>query len=543
MAGTSDGREFMDGAFKEVGGDFSAGGASSLASRRGVDFQIPIREIVSLSLLVVVSDMTIYRSLGYMGPAIFFSVAPILLAIGARRGSRTSSQLLLIAMLFAIAARLAWCGSMAAAIAGFLLLSCFSMSLTGTPPYITGAIVFSSRLIAAGLRRLGQYADVLSRFQPRILQAYWFAVTLPIAALVAFSAIFVLANPNLVKIFGDSIGPLFENLEKWVASFDFVELVFLLVATCITAGMLRPDSPATVPASAAPAVASPPVKSSLYAGYRNTLFVVIILFVVYLVFEFRTLWFKTFPKGFHYSGYAHEGAAWLTVALGLATVLLSVMFRGAILGDPRLTRLRTMAWIWSLENLLLAAAVFNRLFIYIGFNGMTRMRVVGILGVASVLVGFILVIFKIVNNRDFRWLIRRQLWTVTIAAYVYVVFPVDACVNRFNVQRIMAGDPAPSVQISVHPTSDEGLLSLAPLINCPDQTVRQGVRWMLYDQLAKLDAAANDPKNSGWTSYQIARERLHDQLRGLMPSLVKELDTARRADQLETFRQYAYQWY
>lgn len=34
-------------------------------------------------------------------------------------------------------------------------------------------------------------------------------------------------------------------------------------------------------------------------------------------------------------------------------------------------RLRGPAWFWSVENLLLAAPVYNRLHIYIGFNRRT----------------------------------------------------------------------------------------------------------------------------------------------------------------------------
>jgi hypothetical protein len=47
----------------------------------------------------------------------------------------------------------------------------------------------------------------------------------------------------------------------------------------------------------------------LYVAYRNMLVALILLFTAYLGFEFATLWFRAFPEGFHYSGYAHEGAA------------------------------------------------------------------------------------------------------------------------------------------------------------------------------------------------------------------------------------------
>ena len=143
--------------------------------------------------------------------------------------------------------------------------------------------------------------------------------------------------------------------------------------------------------------------------------------------------------------------------------------------------LRRLAWIWSIENLLLALAVYHRLSIYIGFNGMTRMRTVGLLGITAVVVGFVLVVHKITRGHDFRWLIRRQLWTVAIAIYLYAVIPVDPLVHTYNVRRILSGDPAPSVQISVHPIDSAGVLVLFPLLESDDALLREGVRALLAE--------------------------------------------------------------
>ena len=98
----------------------------------------------------------------------------------------------------------------------------------------------------------------------------------------------------------------------------------------------------------------------MFAPFRNTWMTLMGLFTVYLFFEFCTLWFRKFPEGFHYSGYAHEGSAWLTVALGLATLTLSLIFRRSMMNDQRLQSLKKLAWIWSGLNVLLAASVYNQ---------------------------------------------------------------------------------------------------------------------------------------------------------------------------------------
>jgi hypothetical protein len=286
-----------------------------------------------------------------------------------------------------------------------------------------------------------------------------------------------------------------------------LEMLFWLAVGWVTIGLLRPlmDSREGFDERRPAGVAiAQPGPAPLYAPFRNTLVVVIVLFAVYLAFEFKTLWFRVFPKGFYYSGYAHEGAAWLTVALALATVILSLIFRGTILNDARAPRLRQLAWFWSLENILLAIAVYHRLFIYIGFNGMTRMRTVGLFGISAVVVGFILLLWKIAHHRGFVWLLRRHLWTLAIAVYLYAVSPVDALVMNYNVRRIMDGDPAPCVQICVHPISAEGLLLLRPLLECEDVMIRDGIRAMLAERHDKAESLAVRRRQDGWTAFQVA---------------------------------------
>lgn len=170
------------------------------------------------------------------------------------------------------------------------------------------------------------------------------------------------------------------------------------------------------------------------------------------------------------------------------------------------------------------------------------MRVVGMLGVASVIGGFLLVLIKISHHCNFAWLIRRQVWTVMFAFYLYAVLPVDAYVNQYNVSRIMAGDLAPSVQIAYHPTSDEGMLYLSPLIECSDDAIRNGIRSMLGTKLSELSIYSSDYVPDDWTETQIARTRLVRQLRSLQPDLL-DSKAGQRESAMQKFRDYTYRWY
>lgn len=521
----------------------------SFSSNSGSHAAAPIRwrEILAVLLVVVLADVTVYRGPGFAGYALGFAVAPFLLALGMPCLRGRASAWIVGGMLLLAAAKLLWCGDALLVAVASVLLVAVAMTLAGRSPCLVDLFLLVVQTPAAGGLGLVQYPQTARKLPFRVSRGGWLGLLLPLAALVVFGTIFILANPDLMASVHDTLQRAFDAFCDWWVRWGptWTEVLFWLAATWGVVGLLRPivqrsllDAFARSPQEGAEAAAESP----LFWALRNMLGAVIVLFAVYLVFEFKTLWFRTFPPGFYYAGYAHEGAAWLTVALALATGLLSLVFRGEVLRDPRLPRLRRLAWVWSGENLLLALAVYHRLFIYIHFNGMTRMRTVGLIGMTAVVVGFVVVVWKIARQRDFAWLLRRQLWTLALAVYVLAALPVDTLVHRYNVARVLAGDLAPSVQISVHPISSEGILVLAPLLQCRDPIIREGIAALLAQRSLEQESAAPSPA-AEWRSWQGAEHLLQTQLHALSPQLASYRDDAKRAAAWERFRSYAYQWY
>lgn len=509
------------------------------------------RELLAVLLLVVLSDLTVYRGEGYAGLAMLFAVAPLLMAWGTCSEKRSRCGWLLGTMLWMLAVKALWSGSWLLVSGGFAGMVAFAMTLAHRTPFVLSVLAFAAQTIASGARGLNHFCESAHISVRPLKHSSAMPVLMPLAAFGLFGSLFVLANPDLVSIFSHRIHDWLQLVNELLSQFSFWEIPFCVASAWFVVGLLRPGQTdgsgdwepgnlATKEATLGPA--------PLYLAYRNTLLTVIGLFVVYLGFEFQTLWFREFPKGFHYSGYAHEGAAWLTFALGLATVMLSLIFRGDVLSDDRLPKLKKLAWIWSALNLLLAVAVYHRLCIYVGFNGMTRMRIVGFFGMTSVVAGFGLVLWKIARNRDFVWLFRRQLWVLAGAIYLFSLTPVDAIWVRYNVNRILRGDPAPSVQVSVHPIDSTGMLALHhSLLNCDNELIREGVKAMLSqaEQEAETTEQARS-KLSSWgkiTSWQLADEKLLNELRANRDHWSKYADHFQREAALERFRLYAYQWY
>lgn len=520
--------------------------------RRGSVPPVRWREPLALAALVALCDVTVYRGQGLAGWALLLIAAPLLLRLGSPQPHRNRSLWIVGAMLAAFSLRLLWCGSAFWLPVGVWLLAAFAMSLSGRRPYVIETVLFASQTLWAGYQGLGEHGRFWGRLRLGSIRVHGLNILLPLVTAIVFSTLFVLANPDLLTAFGEQFGRLLDALRETLIHFapQPLEVLFWLAVLWIGMGMLRPlslgtpwDPPVEEDPRRWPRRTSKSLPAPLYPAFRNTLLAVILLFAVYLVFEFQTLWFRDFPDGFHYSGYAHQGAAWLTVALALATAVLSIVFRGDLLADPRLPSLKRLAWAWSLENLLLAAAVYHRLFIYVGFNGMTRMRIVGLFGISAVVVGFLLVLVKIARQHSFAWLIRRHLWTVAIAIYLLAITPSDAIVVRHNVRRILQGDPAPSVQISVHPIDAEGAAWLLELVDCPNETIREGVRALLAHRQQQAEQSAWRRSQLGWTSYQLAEQRLLERLRAARSKWSAYEDPARREAALRAFHEYAYQWY
>ena len=515
------------------------------------------RELLALVLMVVLCDLTIYRSHGFAGLALLFALAPVFLWLGAPTRKYHLGFWVVCAMTLLLSVKLLWAGSILLVVYGFGLMAAFAMTLTGRNPYVLDTVIYATQTGPAGFEGAAHLLRSSRKFSFPIHHGPALTFTLPLAALLAFSTIFLLANPDLSKAFGDGIARIFNTLNQWLRQFSpsIWEFLFWIGALTISIGLLRPivrksflnhgdaaeneqsgkrDFPNELAGTA-------PV--SLFAPLRNTLVAVIALFAFYLIFEFKTLWFRDIPEGFYYAGYAHQGAAWLTAALALATVVLSLIFQGPILREPRLPLMRTLAWIWSAENILLSVSVYNRLSIYLGYNGLSQMRMVGFFGITTVVVGFVIVVWKILHNRDFVWLLRRHLWALALAIYLFALVPIDRIVTGYNVRRIMGGDSAPSVQISVHHIGPEGVLRLLPLLECDDLIIREGVRALLYHHLREYEEWLETGRELGWTTRQLADNRVLEQLSEARGELGEEQSDQQRTDALNRFFEYANQWY
>lgn len=509
---------------------------------------LTIREAACVATSIVVADITLYRGHGYAGIAVMAIAGMVLLWIGKRRASQQRHyRWVVAALLTASALKLVWDGSVALSLFAGVLVSSFVVALEGHAPYVLETLAAPIKAVpAAAMACVSHRRASVARVPASAPRGRWLGVVLPAVVVAVFGTIFVMANPDLSGFVRRNGRLAWTRLSTAFQVFSIGELLFWLFIGALTLGLLQPLherfwkpvwSAATMPAVKEPSEAE-------IAAYRNSLIAAIVLFAVYLVFEFRTLWFREFPEGFYYAGYAHQGAAWLTIALALTSAMLSVMFRASSAHADRLARLRPLAWIWSAENLLLAAAVYNRLWIYIQFNGMTRMRTIGLLGITAVVAGLLLMLRRLARGHGFYWLLQRYAWTVALAVLAYLLLPVDMLVHSYNVRRVVAGDLPPVVQVVAHPIDSSGVLVLPALLDSRNPVIRDGIRAMLAERHLTIREDVQQQRNLGWTAFQVSDAWLKQHLDRLGPRWSTLLDEpARRQRLIDRFREYAMQWY
>lgn len=564
------------------------------------------REPLAVVLAIVLSDAAIYHGAGFAGIAAQLVGLLLLFYFGVFRARFDWKVVLFSLLTILVAVKLCWSGCIATAILGFGCLTIVAALLVCCPIEPYNLSYYLLQAIGSGGDRVGKYVvEGSRRCRPiRLMEAA--AVLVPLIFVLIFSGFFIFANPNILAWIQNVWESFLEWLPApWEWFPGPLQLLFWLGVAILMFGLLSPRLPlkptslfdflreafqtppyslpqSNLPNFIAPSTELPvgpsqptlqqvpdasqqtvessssvtnstvqssqPIQASVgslfYSVCRNTLIALIVLFTIYLVFEFQTNWRRDFPDDLDYSAYMHQGAMFLTAALALSTAVLCLIFQKSILADPRVARLRQLALVWSGLNILLAFSVYNRLGIYIELNGLSRLRFMGLLGVTAVLLGLLLVIRKISAAKSFRWLLAGFAWSVLAVVFFYLVAPIDSFIARHNVRRVMNNELLPSIFL-LHNDTTEDLLYSLPLLNCPDEIIREGSRAIISQRWEKLQAKRENqpPGTYRWTTFQGAEEEIVRQLEDKLPLLEPfSRDRIKRKETIEQFRRYTNRW-
>ncbi len=448
-----------------------------------------LRELCGLAGVALAVDVALWNGewfgSGGIGAAIMLVVVPVIALAVARKTRRTARLFVLGALLLGCAARAAVAPNAGSIMSGLALVFAFVIALRMRKTYVPEllASVFSSvdRLPSrvgatfAGVKRA--YAKTrMGRFSV-------LPVVVPLGVAAAFLGVFALANPMVEHAV----------LAGWLAFARVVGFPHPLriglwaVTMIVCAALLRPACHRTLSAEAA--VTTGEATGTNVQIARNTLLLLNVMFAGYNVLDAACLWAGIPPKGVTTQIYAHQGAAWLTVALAMLTAVVGYLFRGALAHDPKARLARTLSYVWMGQGLVLALGTYRRIAMHISYSGLSDLRIVGILGTTLVVFGMALVLLKLVRVRSLGWLVRRQLDAFAATFMLYAIFPTHLCSAKVNVARIEQGEYRPVLHMFRQASETESATALLPLLHHPDARVRQGTAALLKQKREALEYA------------------------------------------------------
>lgn len=227
------------------------------------------------------------------------------------------------------------------------------------------------------------------------------------------------------------------------------------------------------------------------------LWVICFIYIIYIAAQFSYFFSamrSMLPGGFTYSGYARRGFFELAAVcfLNLLLIIASSAFSKKTQGKDRLNRITTA--LLSLLTILLAAAALSKMFLYIGFYGLTLLRVYTSWFMAALAFTFAFVIIKCLRPK-FNVL---KVTAITVTAlYLALNFAnVDALIPAYNIQKYEK-DPSKGLDVSMlNELSDSMVPQATKLLN--DSGYKAEAEKLLLSRKDRLD------RMNRWQDFNLA---------------------------------------
>ncbi|MEK7449176.1 MAG: DUF4173 domain-containing protein [Planctomycetota bacterium] len=528
--------------------------------------QIPNLTIMAILLLVFLFDYFIYQSWGRtdglgLGTLILLTALVIRLVppkAGLTERTFTGpSFLICTGLVIMLAIRSIWQSSAFNWLAGFVLLFVFTCSVKKysvhimelTHSFCLTVIRFPLALIGI-VKTLWPLGAKLPAWSVKgfRLGLIWL---IPAIVVLVFLLIFAAGNlvveswmtkawrwlwEQLIHIFDyfPSIGHIF----FWIFAFFFAVILLApkSVRRTILTLFLGEEEKMTKPSWFFPAV-------DLQATIaRNTLVAVNLLFLFYNMVDIYFLRIKKIlPEGLSYSTYARSGTFWLTLALALTSLILGIIFLRDLNFNRRTPILKILTWVWVGQNLIITLLTFQRLKLYIDYNGLTRLRIVGAYGITAVILGLLIVAFKIYKIKTFFWMTRRHLLVFALGLLALVITPMDWVVFKYNTRIILHDNPRPAIILAVKPITAEGIPALIPLLDCPDRIISEGVAGLLLREQEQLEKLKSKEKR--WVDTELSRSYALKTIKSVQPRLKQIIPDGDWKKAVDKLYEYSKEWY
>ncbi len=159
-----------------------------------------------------------------------------------------------------------------------------------------------------------------------------------------------------------------------------------------------------------------------------------LLLLLLNIIDVSTLWFGYKPSG-NLSGALHEGTNSLIFSIMMAMAIILYFFRGNLNFYQRSKTLKTLAFAWMIQNVILIISVLIRDGYYIEFYGLTHKRI-GVLVFAMLCaIGLATVYVKVAKQKTLFYLfkINGSIWFALLLAFSVINW--DVAIAKYNLSK------------------------------------------------------------------------------------------------------------
>jgi len=295
---------------------------------------------------------------------------------------------------------------------------------------------------------------------------------IPILVIGIFYILYYFANPNFANFSNDFWG---KFLWLWKLDLSPMRVLFTISSVFICAGILFPSqiksflfaeqSKTENLKRQRPAFGDVKIAFSIIGlknEYRAGLFLIFALNVLLLIVNLTDIFYVWF--GFEESTpqnlktYVHEGTYLLIVAILLAMVVLLFFFRKNLNFYPKKKYLLLGAYIWIIQNAILAISVGIRNYHYIDFHGLAYKRIGVMVFLALVFFGLWTMYQKIKAHKTLYFLITKNAWALYAILLSCSSINWDVFITHYNLTTPTKG--AIDLQFMLREVSDKNLFLL-----------------------------------------------------------------------------------
>ena len=165
------------------------------------------------------------------------------------------------------------------------------------------------------------------------------------------------------------------------------------------------------------------------------MFVALNLLLLFLnTIDITTIWFGYKPAG-NFSGALHEGTNSLIFSIVMAMAVIAYFFRGNLNFYSKSKTLKTLAFIWMVQNVILIISVLIRDGYYIEFYGLTYKRIGVLVFALLCIIGLATVYLKVDKQKTLFYLIKinGHIWFILLLSFSMINW--DVAITKYNLSQ------------------------------------------------------------------------------------------------------------